>query len=175
MSEEIEEGPSVLSPESPIPSIQNAQKVEDVVNILREEGFSAEMVQFGEHPVRRSEEMEEGDAENANLESMKLFGEFLVTYRPSSPLIYIGYNGYIGAEWPISGDLRAEHSYAEYWGDGDGIVVMEFLPSGLIELAILSGPYEGGKNRLKLDGFLPLSEVMKAVQIVTREITPDDR
>ena len=155
--------------------IKDAQTVEDVLGILRQESFTKEADQFEQHLALHLEEVEEGDAEEVNLQSMILFARFLVSHNVSSPFIYVNYNGYVGMEWALSDHVKANNSASRFWGEGEGLLVMEFLPTELIEFAMLSGPTVEGKNRLKLNGCVLLEDIEDAVRLITSEIFNDDR
>ena len=155
--------------------IKDAQTVENVSGILRQESFTKEADQFEQHLALHLEEIEEGDAEAVSLQSMILFARFLVTHNVSSPFIYVNYNGNVGIEWTISDYNKAKNSDPKYWGEGEGLLVLEFLPTELIEFAMLSGPTGEGKSRLKLNGCVPLEDIEDAIRLITSEIFNDDQ
>ena len=52
----------------------------------------------------------------------------------------------------------------------NGILAMEFLPSGLIRFAALSAPAQPGLDRLSVNGTLPKDETLAAVQPFTSRL-----
>ena len=57
---------------------------------------------------------------------------------------------------------------SHYWGNGDGILVMVFQPTGLVRFAANSGPPMNGVERLRCNGILPADSVLSAVPQFTR-------
>ena len=117
---------------------------------------------------------EDPDEPNLVLESLRSFADFFMQQDLLPvPEIGAGPEGYLEAEWriPANGELMAAFTVARwaipedrYWGDGDGILAMKFLPSGLIQFAAVSGPAGRGKERLRASGVLPKDDIMTAIQ-----------
>ena len=94
---------------------------------------------------------EDPDEPDLAIESIQSFAEFFMqeTHLPV-PEIGAGPEGFVEAEWRIAsnGD-RAATPDERYWGSGDGILAMKFLPTGLVRFAATSGP--AGQGRAKND------------------------
>ena len=122
-------------------------------------------------------ELLEEDPEEPDLaiESLQSFAEFFMQ-EPHLPVPEIGAGpeGFVEAEWciPSNGEKMAP-SDESYWGRGDGILAMKFLPTGLIRFAATSGPAGRGKERLRTSGILPTNSILPAVQtFVSRLAVP---
>ena len=113
-------------------------------------------------------EMIAGDPDEPDLaiESLRSFADFFIqeTHLPA-PEIGAGPEGFVEAEWriPSRGGKKAA-SDESYWARGDGILVMKFLPTGLVRFAATSGPAGQGKERLRTSGILPKNSILPAVQ-----------
>ena len=109
---------------------------------------------------------EDPDESDLVTESLRSFAEFILqeTHLPV-PEIGAGPEGFVEAEWriPYSGESKAA-SDESYWGRGDGILAMKFLPTGLVRFAATSGPAGQGKERLRTSGILPRNRILPAVQ-----------
>ena len=55
----------------------------------------------------------------------------------------------------------------EWWFPTNGILAMEFLPSGLVRFAAISSPAQQGVDRLSLNGTLPKDEALAALRPFT--------
>lgn len=113
-------------------------------------------------------EMLEEDPEEPDLaiESLQSFAEFFMQ-EPHLPVPEIGASpeGFVEAEWRIaSNGEKMAPSDETYWGRGDGILAMKFLPTWLIRFAATSGPAGRGKERLRTSGILPRTSILPAVQ-----------
>ena len=110
---------------------------------------------------------EEGE-EQVNVESLRRFTDFILMNQPAgSPSTWIDHRGFLGLEWRIPDPARTGRIpdvNIEYWGKGDAILAMVFLPTGLIRFSGTSGPVGQGIERLKVSGTYPPSGVMEAVQ-----------
>ena len=109
---------------------------------------------------------EDPDETNLVIESLRSFADFIMqeTHLPV-PEIGAGPEGYVEAEWRIpSRGGRKAASDESYWGRGDGILAMKFLPTGLVRFAATSGPGRQGKERLRTSGILPRNRILPAVQ-----------
>ena len=110
---------------------------------------------------------EDPDEPDLAIESLLSFAEFLHTGRPAFWFRKIGAGpeGFVEAEWRISSNGESMAATDErYWGRGDGILAMKFLPTGLIRFAATSGPAGRGKERLRTSGILPRTSILPAVQ-----------
>ena len=122
-------------------------------------------------------EMLEEDPEEPDLaiESLRSFAEFFIQEaRLPVPQIGAGPEGFVEAEWRIpSNGVRPAASDESYWGRGDGILAMKFLPNGLIRFNGTSGPAGRSKERLRTSGILPRTSTLPAVQtFVSRLAVP---
>ena len=109
---------------------------------------------------------EDPDEPDLAIESLRSFAEFFMQeIHLPVPEIGAGPEGFVEAEWRISsnGESMAP-SDDNYWGRGDGILAMKFLPTGLIRFAATSGPAGQGKERLRTSGILPRTSILPAVQ-----------
>ena len=135
----------------------------EVVNALNAHGFdevASRLVQLKETIA------EDPDETNLVIDSLRPFAEFTMqeTHLPV-PEIGADSEGFVEAEWriPSSGEGKAA-SAESYWGRGDGILAMKFLPTGLVRFAATSGPAGQGKERLRTSGILPRNSILPAVQ-----------
>ncbi len=109
---------------------------------------------------------EDPDEPDLVIESLRSFAEFIMeeTHLPV-PEIGTGPERFLEAEWRIpSGGGRKAASDESYWGRGDGVLAMKFLPTGLVRFAATSGPAGQGKERLRTNGILPRNSILSAVQ-----------
>ena len=92
---------------------------------------------------------------------------------PGAPSVWVDPYGYVGLQWRIPDPNRPEGpSVSEFpprdddhlWGNGDGILAMVFLPSGLVKFSGTSGPVGQGLARLIVGGTFPQGAMMSAVQ-----------
>lgn len=109
---------------------------------------------------------EDPDEPDLVIESLRSFADFFMqeSHLPV-PEIGAGPEGFLEAEWriPSSGGRKAA-SDESFWGRGDGILAMKFLPTGLVRFAATSGPAGQGKERLRTSGILPRNSILPAVQ-----------
>ena len=109
---------------------------------------------------------EDPDELDMVLESLRSFADFFIQEeRLTVPEVGAGPEGFLEAEWRIP--IRGEKAFSPdspYWGRGDGVLAMKFLPSGLVQFAATSGPAGQGIERLRTSGTLPKSSIMSAVQ-----------
>ena len=93
-----------------------------------------------------------------NVDSARELARFLLSERwLPCPQIGVSPDGLAHAEWALPGDD----------GDtsGSGILAMEFLDSGLIRFAAVSPPStQGDVHRMRVNGTLPKTEAVQAVQ-----------
>lgn len=119
-------------------------------------------------------EMITGDPDEPDLviESLRSFADFIMqeTHLPV-PEIGAGPEGYVEAEWRIpSRGGRKAASDERYWGRGEGILAMKFLPTGFVRFAAISRPAGQGKERLRITGILPRNSISPAVQLFTSRL-----
>ena len=135
----------------------------EIVNALRSRGLNevaARLVHLAELLA------DDPDEPDLVIESLRSFAEFFIQEdRLPIPEIGAGPEGFVEAEWriPESGGRKAARD-ERYWGGGDGVLAMKFLPTGLVQFAATSGPAGRGNERLKASGILPKNGVMPAVE-----------
>ena len=135
----------------------------EIVEALRSHGLDDVAVR---HVQLRELLEEDPDESDLVIESLRLFADFLLqeTNLPV-PEIGAGPEGFVEAEWRIPPiEDRKANPNDRYWGLGDGILAMKFLPTGLIRFAATSGPAGRGRERLRTSGILPRTSILPAVQ-----------
>ena len=140
-----------------------AAEEDDILDFLRSHGLNEVAARLVQLMVMLDEDPDEPDLA---IESIRSFAEFFMqeTYLPV-PEIGAGPEGFVEAEWRIpSNGKKTAHSDESYWGRGDGILAMKFLPTGPIRFAATSGPAGQGKERLRTSGILPRNSILPAVQ-----------
>ena len=142
--------------------IVSAEDQEEVLNLLTERGLSTVVEGFRQYLVRREKSLEEGESPGVNLDSLKAVAQFLVSYDLPHSAIKADFEGNADLEWFLSSRRKENHPDDEFWGEGDGQMILRFVSSKAIEFAVLSGPWVGEKERLSLTGTLSHSK-MKAV------------
>jgi hypothetical protein len=147
------------------PAIAPQDSVEAVLHQLEEASFEVVATRIRD----LQEEIDEEEGEEAiDAESLRWFANFIRQRQPAgSPSAWIDHQGFLGLEWRIPDPDRTGRTpdaNTEYWGKGDGILAMVFLPSGLIRFSGTSGPVGQGIQRLNISGTYPPSDVMDAVQ-----------
>ena len=120
------------------------------------------------------------DAPDLVIESLRSFADFFMQEkRLTVPEVGAGPEGFLEVEWRIraEGEASVIASYARwvrsderYWGQGDGILAMKFLPSGSIQYAAVSGPVGRGKERLRSSGVYFKNSIMPAIQAFTSRL-----
>lgn len=128
----------------------------------------------------RAQIAEDPDEPDLVLESLRSFADFFMHEdRLPLPEVGVGPEGFLEAEWRIPAERGASviASYARwvrpderYWGQGDGILAMKFLPSGSIQYAAVSGPVGRGKERLRSSGVYSKDSIMPAIQAFTSRL-----
>ena len=147
------------------PVIQAQDDIDTILHKLEQSHFMAvaKRIRF------LRDEIDEEEGENSiNVESLRRFADFILSGQlVGSPSTWIDYRGFLGLEWRIldpSRTGRKTDANTEFWGKGDGILAMVFLPSGLIRFSGTSGPVGQGIERLNVSGAYPPSEATEAVQ-----------
>ena len=143
--------------------IMEITEEKEIVDALKSQGLN-EVV----NRLVQLKEMIAGDPDEPDLaiDSLRSFAEFIMeeTHLPI-PEIGAGPEGFVEAEWRIPpGGERKAASDESYWGRGDGILAMKFLPTGLVRFAATSRPAGRGKERLRTSGILPRNSILPAVQ-----------
>lgn len=148
-----------------------------IVTVMRLCGLTAIADRLSRFRALVAEDPEEPDLD---IESLRSFADFFIQEsRLPDPVIGAGPEGFLEAEWriPSNVELMAASTSANwvfpeerYWGDGDGILAMKFLPNELIQYAAVSGPAGRGKERLRTSGILPKNDIMTAIQTFTSRL-----
>lgn len=154
--------PSAKEKQEALEKIVSAEDQEEVLNLLTERGLSTVVEGFRQYLVRREKSLEEGESPGVNLDSLKAVVQFLVSYDLPHSAIKADFEGNADLEWFLSSRRKENHPDDEFWGEGDGQMILRFVSSKAIEFAVLSGPWVGEKERLSLTGTLSHSK-MKAV------------
>ena len=110
------------------------------------------------------------------VDSLRHLAFFLLRYRRlADPEVGISPNALAQVEWTLP-DVSHDHA-------GNGLLAMEFLPSGMIRFAALSAPFSSGSSgssgspgspgvdRLTVHGTLPAAEAMDAVRAFSVGVT----
>ena len=140
----------------------------DILGALRANGLN----EMAARVVHLREMLDEDpDEPDLVIESLRSFADFFLqeTHLPV-PEIGADPEGLVEAEWRISSNGKKMAAADErYWGHGDGILAMKFLPTGLIRFAATSGPAGQGKERLRTSGILPTNSILpSAMTFVAR-------
>ena len=143
--------------------IMEVTEEKEIVDALRSQGLNEVAVRLIQLIELLDEDPDEPDLA---IESLRLFAEFFIQEaRLLVPEVGAGPEGFVEAEWRISSNGESMAATDErYWGRGDGILAMKFLPTGLIRFAATSGPAGRGKERLRTSGILPRTSILPAVQ-----------
>ena len=154
-----------------------AEREDAIVTVLRLCGLTAIANRLSRF---RSLIAEDPDEPDLNIESLRSFAEFFIQEdRLPVPEIGADPEGFLEAEWRIpairdtmfpSFVVKWAVPDDRYWGGGDGILAMKFLPSSLIRYAAVSGPAGQGKERLRASGVLSRNEVMTAIRTFTSRL-----
>ena len=132
----------------------NVAEENDILDPLRSHGLDDVVVRLVQLRILLDEDPDEPDIAIESLRSSADF--FLQETYLTVPEIGAGPEGFVEAEWRIpSGEEGSATPNEPYWGRGDGILAMKFLPTGLIRFAATSGPVGRGKERLRTSGILP--------------------
>ena len=149
--------------ELPRSAIIEATEEKEIVDTLRSHGLNEMAARLAHLGALITDDPDELDLV---FESLRSFADFLIQEeRLTVPEVGAGPEGFLEAEWRIP--IRSEKTASpdnSYWGRGDGILALKFLPSGLVQFAATSGPAGLGKERLRTSGTLPKSSIMSAVQ-----------
>lgn len=152
-----------MSPDLTRTPIMEVTEEREIVDTLKSHGLNevaSRLVQLKEMIA------EDPDETDLVIESLRSFAEFIIqeAHLPV-PEIGAGPEGYVEAEWRIPSSVGRKAALDEsYWGRGDGILAMKFLPTGLVRFAATSGPAGQGKERLRTSGILPRNSILPAVQ-----------
>ena len=135
------------------PQIARSSTHEEIVAVLRMFGLDPIADRLG---YLRSLVDDDPDEPTIEIESLRAMALFIMSERQLlDPRIGITPAGLIQIEWRIP---------------NNGILAMEFLPSGLIRFAAISSPDSREGDRWRVNGTLPKEEAMTAVQPFTARI-----
>ena len=133
--------------------IETANTHEEVSAVLRQNGLEASAERLNQLGSLMAEDDNEPRFE---IESVKALASFLMTERQlPEPRIGVTPNGFVQIEWPVQ---------------SSGTLAMEFLPSGLIRFAAISGPARLGDERLRVNGTLPKDKALAAIQLFSSQL-----
>ena len=125
----------------------------EILLLLRDSGFKqtadrlSDLQRLAKH---------DPDEPSMMIDSLKALVGFLTTERSlPDPEIGINPNGLAQIEWRIP---------------PNGILAMEFLPTGLIRFAAVSASIQDNEKRLRVNGTLPKGEVLDAIRSFTSSI-----
>ena len=125
----------------------------EIVAVLRLFGLDAIADRIG---YLRSLADDDPEEEPIEIESLRAMALFIMGERQlPDPRIGATPGGLIQIEWQVP---------------PNGILAMEFLPSGLIRFAAISAPVQSGENRLSVNGTLPTEETLRAVETFTARL-----
>ena len=135
------------------PQLDTASMHEEIVGILRVFGLDAVADRLNYLRCLADDDPEEPSIE---IESLRALACFLMSERQlPDPQIGVTPNGFIQIGWPVR---------------SNGILAMEFLPSGLIRFAAISGPARIGDERLRVNGTLPKDKALAAIQLFSSRL-----
>ena len=148
--------------------IRLSENEDELLNTLKSGGFSKEAETYRQHLERRKEEFEHCEFTNVKFESLKAVARFLVSHDLPFSEINADHEGNADLEWLLSSEQEEDDQDEDFWGDGDGHMILRFVSSKSIRFAILSGPWGESKERLSISGNLSHSK-MKAVMDLFKE------
>lgn len=135
------------------PQIDTASTHEEIVAMLRLFGLAVIADRLNYLRCLADEDPEEPSIE---IESLRALAYFLMSERQlPDPQIGVTPNGLIQIEWSVR---------------SSGILAMEFLPSGLIRFAAISGPAGFGDERFRVNGTLPKDKALAAIQMFSSQL-----
>ena len=108
---------------------------------------------------------EDQDVERLVLESIQSVAEFFIQNNPPHPAIVADYDGTLAVEWRLPLTLPPD----DRWQNCDGILCMEFLPSGDIEY-FGDARSVGDKQELRISGIATQKAIMKEIDPFLRRL-----
>jgi len=109
---------------------------------------------------------EDPDVEGLLLESFQSVAEFFIQNNPPYPAIVADYDGTLAVEWR----LPLTRPPDDKWQTCDGILCMEFLPSGDIEY-FGDARAIGSEQEIRIAGVATHKEIMKEIDPLLRRLT----
>ena len=120
---------------------------EEIIAVLSLFGLDAVADRLG---YLRSLADDDPDEAPIEIESLRAMALFLMSERQlPDPRVGVTPDGFIQIDWSVQ---------------PNGLLAMEFLPSGLIRFAAISAPAQRGIERLNVNGTLPKDEILGAVR-----------
>lgn len=132
------------------PQIDAVAQHEQIIAVLRLFGLDAVADRLGYLHSLADDDPEEPRIDIESLRAMALF--IMGERQLPDPQIGVNPDGLIQIEWRVS---------------IDGLLAMEFLPSGLIRFAAISARAQPGLERLRVNGTLPKEDTLKALRPFT--------
>ena len=108
---------------------------------------------------------EDPDVERLVLESIQSVAEFFIRNNPPHPAIVADYDGTLAVEWRLPLTLPPD----DRWQNCDGILCMEFLPSGDIEF-FGDARAIGDEQELRVAGTATQKEIVKEIDPFLRRL-----
>ena len=99
------------------------------------------------------------------LESVQTVADFFIQNNPPHPAIVADYDGTLAVEWRLPLTLPPD----DVWQNCDGILCLEFLPSGEIEY-FGDARAVGEKKELKIEGVATQKHIMKEIDPFLRRL-----
>ena len=99
------------------------------------------------------------------LESVQTVADFFIQNNPPHPAIVADYDGTLAVEWRLPLTLPPD----DVWKNCDGILCLEFLPSGEIEY-LGDVRAVGEKKELKTEGVATQKHIMKEINPFLRRL-----
>ena len=136
------------------PQITNASTHEEIIAVLRIFGLDSVGRSLGLY--LRSLVDDDPDEPSIKLESLRAMAIFIMSERQLlDPRVGVTPDGLIQVEWRIP---------------NNGILAMDFMPSGLIRFAAISSTEAHEGDRLRVNGTLPKDDAMAAIHPFTARI-----
>ena len=101
---------------------------------------------------------EDPEVDRLELKSVQSIADFFIKCNPPHPAIVADYDGTLAVEWR----LPLTRPPDERWQNCDGILCMEFLPSGKIEY-FGDARAVGGEEALRIEGVASQKQIMKKI------------
>ena len=147
------------------PAPQSMDTQEEVIAHLRERGRAAVAEQIQEH---LNELEQEADEKPVLLKSLKSLAGFILTHSQLKPaLVSSTPDGLMGMTWCLPNQDNGDG----YWGEGNCVVSLRFLPSRLIHYVALSAPKRQGEERITKRGDATTAYVLRSLGEFVPRIT----
>ena len=99
------------------------------------------------------------DIDEVDPDSVASFATFLLSEDLAAlPIVGLHPSGFIFAQWRV---IRQQHD--EFWGVGDGSLVMVFEPSQLVNYAAICGKADDGASAITANGVLPVQNLRSSL------------